>query len=168
MARLGLSFATLALCLIQVYALPYLDEYADWNLNTKQGETDPTKYWGQWEDHDFQPSPDNWRFPFYTLFLDRFVNGDPSNDNINGTLFEVDITSNQLRYGGDIEGLIDTLDYIQGMGIKVRLRLRAPSRSAVTDAPIGHLHRRQPLHELAVGRRLVLAHRPDPAGLALW
>ncbi|KAF4539253.1 Alpha-glucan synthase [Lasiodiplodia theobromae] len=118
MARLGLSFATLALCLIQVYALPYLDEYADWNLNTKQGETDPTKYWGQWEDHDFQPSPDNWRFPFYTLFLDRFVNGDPSNDNINGTLFEVDITSNQLRYGGDIEGLIDTLDYIQGMGIK--------------------------------------------------
>ncbi|KAL0256772.1 Cell wall alpha-1,3-glucan synthase ags1 [Diplodia seriata] len=118
MARLGLSFATLALCCIQALALPYLEEFAEWNLNTAQGETDPTKYWGEWEDHDFQPSPSNWRFPFYTLFLDRYVNGNPSNDNINGTVFEVDHTSNQLRYGGDIEGLIDTLDYIHGMGIK--------------------------------------------------
>jgi alpha-1,3-glucan synthase len=47
------------------------------------------------------------------------VNGDPSNDNINGTQFEVDPLSNQLRAGGDITGLFDTLDYLQGMGIKV-------------------------------------------------
>ncbi|KAL2134918.1 hypothetical protein VTI74DRAFT_10410 [Chaetomium olivicolor] len=56
--------------------------------------------------------------PFYSLFLDRFVNGDPSNDNSNGTAFEVDIFSTQLRAGGDISGLVDTLDYLQGMGIK--------------------------------------------------
>jgi len=29
--------------------------------------------------------------------------------------------SSQFRHGGDIAGLVDTLDYIQGMGIKVRL-----------------------------------------------
>jgi alpha-1,3-glucan synthase len=46
------------------------------------------------------------------------VNGDPSNDNINGTVFEQDLLSNQLRHGGDIAGLIDSLDYLQGLGIR--------------------------------------------------
>lgn len=168
MARLGLSFATVALCLIQTWALPYLEEYVDWNLNTKEGETDPTQYWGEWENHEFHPSPDNWRFPFYTLFLDRFVNGDPTNDNINGTLFEVDITSNQLRYGGDIQGLIDTLDYIQGMGIKVgQHNGGAHALAHWLTLHLGPVHRRQPLHELALGFRRLLSHRPDAAGLAL-
>lgn len=69
--------------------------------------------------HAYHPSPDNWRFPFYTIMLDRWVNGDPHNDNINGTAFERDSRSTQLRYGGDVNGLIDSLDYIQGMGIRV-------------------------------------------------
>ena len=47
------------------------------------------------------------------------MNGDPTNDNINGTLFEHDIQSNQMRNGGDLQGLIDSLDYLAGMGIKV-------------------------------------------------
>ena len=95
---------------------PALTKY---NLNTNQQATNPLDYSGQRLGHQYHPSPDNWRFPFYTLFLDRFVNGDPSNDNANGTAFEQDIFSNQLRHGGDLQGLIDTLDYIQGMGIKV-------------------------------------------------
>ena len=65
-----------------------------------------------------QPSPDNWRFPFYTLTVDRFINGDPTNDDINGTAWEHDITGTQLRYGGDVAGLQDTLDYLAGMGIR--------------------------------------------------
>lgn len=56
--------------------------------------------------------------PFYSLFLDRFVNGDPSNDNANGTQFEHDPLSNQLRHGGDVRGLMDSFDYLQGMGIE--------------------------------------------------
>ena len=44
---------------------------------------------------------------------------DPFNDNANNTQFEKDILSNQLRYGGDLKGLQDTLDYLQGMGIKI-------------------------------------------------
>jgi glycosidase len=47
-----------------------------------------------------------------------FVNGDPTNDNANGTAFEQDILNNQLRHGGDIAGLLDSLDYLQGMGIR--------------------------------------------------
>jgi len=55
------------------------------------------------------------------LFLDKFVNGDPRNDDANGTVFEHDIMGNQLRHGGDLKGLVDSLDYIQGLGIKVSL-----------------------------------------------
>ncbi|KAF1817463.1 putative alpha-1,3-glucan synthase [Eremomyces bilateralis CBS 781.70] len=101
-----------------INALRYDPEYVDWNLNTNEFATNPTDYSGKWENHDFHISPDNWRFPFYTIFLDRFVNGDPSNDNINGTAFEVDILSNQLRNGGDIAGLQNSLDYLQGMGVQ--------------------------------------------------
>ncbi|KAG9926214.1 putative alpha 1,3 glucan synthase, partial [Aureobasidium melanogenum] len=99
-------------------SLRYDPSEADWNLNTNQAATSPLEYSGTWQDHIFYPSPDNWRFPFYGLFLDRFVNGDPSNDNINGTLFEQDIMGTTMRHGGDLAGLVDTLDYIQGMGIK--------------------------------------------------
>ena len=59
--------------------------------------------------------------PFYTVLLDRFANGDPSNDDANGTQFEHDLSQTQLRHGGDIRGLQDSLDYLQGMGVKVCL-----------------------------------------------
>lgn len=100
---------------------PYDPTLVQYNLNTNQTATDPAQYYGTWAGHTYYPSPDNWRFPFYTLMLDRFVNGDPTNDNINGTLFEHDLDSNQMRHGGDADGLVDTLDYLQGMGIKVSL-----------------------------------------------
>ncbi|EAW12377.1 alpha-1,3-glucan synthase Ags1 [Aspergillus clavatus NRRL 1] len=107
-------FATTASC------WPYDEKFVGYNLNENKSATNPVEYWGEWPDHQgkYFPSPDNWRFPFYTLFLDRFVNGDPTNDNINGTLFEHDLSSNQMRHGGDVAGLLDTLDYLQGMGIK--------------------------------------------------
>ncbi|PYH83359.1 alpha-1,3-glucan synthase [Aspergillus uvarum CBS 121591] len=102
----------LALC------IPYLEEEVNWNLNQNQTATDPLDYSGLWDGHTYNPSPDNWRFPFYTIFLDRFVNGDPSNDDANGTQWEHILTSNQFRHGGDVLGLVDTFDYLQGMGIK--------------------------------------------------
>jgi alpha-1,3-glucan synthase len=43
-----------------------------------------------------------------------------SNDDANGTAYEHDLISNQFRNGGDVKGLVDSLDYLQGMGIKVR------------------------------------------------
>jgi alpha-1,3-glucan synthase len=103
-----------------VLCLRYAPEHADWNLNTNQQAESPLDYSGAWENHTYHSSPSNWRFPVYTLFLDRFVNGDPRNDNANETIFEQDTTSTQFRHGGDVQGLIDSLDYIQGFGIKVR------------------------------------------------
>jgi alpha-1,3-glucan synthase len=102
-----------------VKSLKYDPRYKGYNLNENQTASNPLDYWGEWNTHSFFPSPVNWRFPFYTLFLDRFVNGDPTNDNANGTLYEQDIMSTQLRFGGDLQGLVDSLDYLQGMGIRV-------------------------------------------------
>ncbi|KAK1753174.1 family 5 putative glycoside hydrolase family 13/Glycosyltransferase [Echria macrotheca] len=116
-ALLG-SFVFLSVLASHTFALPYFPEYEAYNLNQNKSATSPLEYWGEWPDHQYHPSPDNWRMPFYSLFLDRFVNGDPSNDNANQTAFEVDILSTQLRAGGDISGLVDSLDYLQGLGIK--------------------------------------------------
>ena len=111
-------FCLLALFAASVTALRYDPQYVDHNLNQNQAAVNPLDYWGEWDNHTFHPSPENWRFPFYTIFLDRFVNADPTNDDSNGTVFEQDIMSTQLRHGGDILGLMDSLDYLQGMGIK--------------------------------------------------
>lgn len=100
-------------------AYRYDPRYVSQNLNQNETAVNPLDYWGTWKDHEYTPSPENWRFPFYTIFPDRFVNGDPRNDDINRTFFEHDINSNQLRHGGDMAGLVDTLDYIHGMGVKV-------------------------------------------------
>ncbi|MAZ66531.1 MAG: hypothetical protein CMF25_05425 [Kangiellaceae bacterium] len=56
---------------------------------------------------------------FYFVMLDRFNNGDTSNDNgaEDGIAAGGYDPANANRYhGGDIQGLIDKLDYIQGMG----------------------------------------------------
>ncbi|KAL4965240.1 alpha-1,3-glucan synthase Ags3 [Aspergillus stella-maris] len=111
----------LVLSFLSVFAScwPYDESLVDYNLNENKTAESPIDYWGEWPDHEYHPSPDNWRLPTYTIFLDRIANGDPANDNINGTAFEHVINSNQMRHGGDLEGLIDSLDYIQGMGFKV-------------------------------------------------
>ena len=119
-----LSFLTVILFTASTFSLPYIPEYEAYNLNQNKTAKTPLDYWGEWPNHDFHPSPENWRMPFYSLFLDRFANGNPSNDNSNGTAFEVDMLSTQLRAGGDISGLVDSLDYLQGMGIKVRANFR--------------------------------------------
>ncbi|KAL2257404.1 hypothetical protein VTK26DRAFT_215 [Humicola hyalothermophila] len=95
---------------------------ADWNTNTNRLATNPLEYSApdrrEGSNFTYFESPTNWRVPTYTIFLDRFVNGDPENDDINGTVYETDMMSTQLRFGGDLEGLRDSLDYIAGMGIK--------------------------------------------------
>jgi len=117
--RISFTIVLLLVGLATIDGMQYDPDYVKWNLNTAPNATDVLQYAGVWEAHVFHPSPDNWRFPFYTIMLDRFVNGDPTNDNANGTVFEYDLDETQLRHGGDIRGLKDSLDYLQGMGIKV-------------------------------------------------
>lgn len=109
-----------ALCLLAfVQAAKYSAEMAPWNMNTNVTATNVLDYNSTWEGHTYTPSPDNWRFPVYTIILDKWLNGNPSNDNANQTVFEYDYYETQLRNGGDVQGLVDSLDYLQGMGVKV-------------------------------------------------
>jgi len=132
MMRALLIFALTTLTL----GLRYDPAFVNFNLNQNQLATDPVDYSGSRPGHTYFPSPQSWRFPVYTLFLDRYANGDPVNDNANGTVFEQDITGNQLRHGGDLAGLLDSLDYIQGMGMKVstNIRLELTARISVSLA----------------------------------
>ena len=52
----------------------------------------------------------------YLITPDRFANGDPDNDNIEGMGDEVDRTNPDGRHGGDIKGIADHLDYISDLG----------------------------------------------------
>ena len=47
---------------------------------------------------------------------DRFVNGDPKNDEIEGMKEGLDRSYNYGRHGGDLQGIINSLDYLQGLG----------------------------------------------------
>ncbi|HBH49399.1 MAG TPA: alpha-amlyase [Bacteroidales bacterium] len=52
----------------------------------------------------------------YLLMPDRFANSIPENDNIEGMLEKANREKSQGRHGGDIQGIIDHLDYIQDLG----------------------------------------------------
>jgi glycosidase len=52
----------------------------------------------------------------YLITPDRFVNGDPSNDDIEGMGDPVDRSDPNGRHGGDIRGIADRLDYIAELG----------------------------------------------------
>lgn len=54
----------------------------------------------------------------YLLMPDRFSNGDPSNDRIPGMRDQsLNRDSIFLRHGGDFQGILNHLDYLQGLGV---------------------------------------------------
>ena len=54
----------------------------------------------------------------YMLMPDRFANGDTSNDNIEGlNPYVVDRNQPNARHGGDIQGIIEHLDYFNELGV---------------------------------------------------
>ena len=52
----------------------------------------------------------------YLIMPDRFANGDPSNDSTEDTAEKADRADGNGRHGGDIQGVIDHLDYISDLG----------------------------------------------------
>jgi len=56
------------------------------------------------------------RDAIYLITPDRFANGDPENDAIEGLGDIVDRARPGARHGGDLRGIIDRLDYIAGLG----------------------------------------------------
>lgn len=101
-------------------ASPYREELADHNLNVNQNAASPLDYTASWPGGAYHSSPPNWRaLPVYTILLDKFADGDPTNNDFFGTMYENDYRETQLRYGGDLKGLVSRLDYLYGMGIRV-------------------------------------------------
>lgn len=52
----------------------------------------------------------------YLITPDRFANGDPSNDNVQGMHDGHDRDNRLGRHGGDLAGVAEHLDYVAGMG----------------------------------------------------
>jgi len=71
----------------------------------KQRSTDPKHTKG------FSPAD-----AIYLVTPDRFANGDPSNDSVEGLSERLDRDNNYGRHGGDLAGLRNSLDYIDDMG----------------------------------------------------
>jgi alpha-1,3-glucan synthase len=101
-----------------VAAIKYTPSLVSYNINTNQTATLVTDYSTTRANTTYTPSPENWRnLPVYTVLLDKFADGDPSNNDYFQTMFENDWRETQFRYGGDLAGLVAHLDYLQGMGI---------------------------------------------------
>ncbi|KAH9946048.1 glycoside hydrolase family 13 and glycosyltransferase family 5 protein [Epithele typhae] len=99
-------------------ASPYRSDLVDYNLNVNQNAASPLEYSTN-KLSSYTKSPSNWRaIPFYTILTDKFADGDPSNNDYFGTIFEWDWRETQLRSGGDLKGLVGKLDYLYGMGIR--------------------------------------------------
>ncbi|KAF8825486.1 hypothetical protein HHX47_DHR6000210 [Lentinula edodes] len=105
-----------------VHASPYNEQLIQYNLNLNKTATSPLDYYTNRTNTTYTPSPSNWRsLPIYTVLLDKFANGEPSNDDFFKTPYESDWRETQLRFGGDLKGMGDDrmLDYLQGMGVRV-------------------------------------------------
>lgn len=104
-----------------VSAHEFREDLVPWNLNTnKDAGKNVLQYSTSRPEGNHTPSPRNWReLPVYTILLDKFADGDPVNNDFFSTMFEHDQNEINLRFGGDIRGLLNHLDYIQGMGIRV-------------------------------------------------
>ncbi|KAG8878121.1 Cell wall alpha-1,3-glucan synthase ags1 [Tulasnella sp. 331] len=99
-------------------AMRYVANLTDYNTNSNQNAQSVLDYSAVRPNTTYTPSPLNWRdYPVYTVLLDKFADGDPTNNNYFKLLFEHDWREQNLRYGGDLRGLAKRLDYIQGMGM---------------------------------------------------
>jgi glycosidase len=65
------------------------------------------------EDHKGFSSED----VIYLIFTDRFCDGNPDNNNIGDSLDEFTSTDLDGRHGGDIEGIISRLDYLNDLSV---------------------------------------------------
>lgn len=103
-----------------IVASPYREDLVDYNLNVNQNASSPVEYDSTRANTTYTPSPENWRsLPIYTVLLDKFADGNPSNNDFFGSMYESDVRETQLRWGGDILGLAQRLDYLYSMGIRV-------------------------------------------------
>lgn len=106
----------IAVGLSLINAAPLTSENARWNVNLEERH-EPEKYRGAWANHSYFPSPQDWRsLSIYQLITDRFADGDPRNNELFASGFDVrDMT---YRHGGDFVGVTERLPYIKGLGCR--------------------------------------------------
>lgn len=105
----------------------YLFVYLQLDANAPAGQLD-IQFSGlgqslthKYELHSKNPDPAHARGfsaadSIYLITPDRFVNGDPTNDTVNGYGDSLDRSAAYGRHGGDIAGISSSLDYIGDMG----------------------------------------------------
>lgn len=128
-------FSSLLLLASVANASPYRDDLVGYNLNTKKDAQSPLQYDTDRPSGKYTPSPQNWRaLPTYTILMDKFADGDPSNNDFFKSHHEWDWRETQLRFGGDLKGLESKLDYLQGMGIKLIFMSGTPFLNMIWQA----------------------------------
>ena len=101
---------------------------------TEQGVCSELQEWEQFEIYPDYQTPD-WAkgAVMYQIFVDRFCNGDPSNDVETGEYAYIGEHSTKVTdwskppavmgvrefYGGDLQGILDKLDYLEELGVEV-------------------------------------------------
>lgn len=98
-----------------ISSAPFTHTNSNWNVNFNPDPSDPSKYYGKWENHTYFPSPENWKDEsIYQFITDRFADGDPTNNE--GKYGGFNLNDVHFRHGGDFKGIINKLDYIKGLG----------------------------------------------------
>jgi alpha-1,3-glucan synthase len=120
MMRLPLTLCSLLVLSSLIVASPYREDLVDYNFNVNQTAQSPLDYTSTRANTTYTPSPENWRaLPAYTILMDKFADGDPTNNDFFQTVYEYDYRETQLRFGGDPKGLVSRLDYLYGMGVRL-------------------------------------------------
>jgi Alpha amylase, catalytic domain len=83
----------------------------------------------------------------YQIITDRFVNGDPTNDNPPQSpgLFDPTKTNWSLYWGGDLAGIQQKISYLQGMGITA-IWISPPMDNINVNIPDSNNHPTAPYH----------------------
>ncbi|KAJ1566559.1 hypothetical protein HK405_009324, partial [Cladochytrium tenue] len=112
------TLALIALATGTTFAAQWTQENSLYNVNQNPNASDASEYTSPWPGHDYFPSPKNWRSqPLYSLFVDRFSDGDPTNNDFLNQ-YESDVYEVNFRHGGDIQGLIRRLAYLYALGVR--------------------------------------------------
>ncbi|KIK62214.1 glycosyltransferase family 5 protein [Collybiopsis luxurians FD-317 M1] len=90
-----------------IHASLFNDQLTVYNININKNTSDLMEYFTTCQNTTYNSSPDNQQaLPIYTILLDKWVNGDPSNDDFFGTMYKSDVKETQLRLGGNLKGLV--------------------------------------------------------------
>lgn len=109
--KLYVIFTTFVL----ITSAPNTNINKEWNINFNEDPTDPSKYYGEWKNHNYFPSPQDWRNEsIYQFVTDRFADGNPENNE--GKYGGYDLNKISTRHGGDFKGIQNKLDYIKSLG----------------------------------------------------